>query len=276
MKYKQKFSVIITLFMVVIMNAQDFQGVATYKSHRKFDFKDGDSKKNSSLSPGIQKQLEDQLRQQSQQEYILNFNRNESTYKKNETLAAPVPSRGSITITISDGSDVRYKNLKEQRFTNQTEVYGKQFLIKDSLKGQKWELLNETKNIGQYTCFKAQYKEEVEVRKFTEENGMESVTEEKVTTAWYTPQIPISNGPSNFSGLPGLILEINDGKLTLICSQISINPDNVIAIDEPKKGKVVTQQEFNEIISKKSEEMMDQMRSRGRTGGSTVIIGSGG
>jgi GLPGLI family protein len=29
-----------------------------------------------------------------------------------------------------------------------------------------------------------------------------------VTTAWYTPQIPVSNGPRNYHGLPGLIMEV--------------------------------------------------------------------
>lgn len=260
--------------MVMVMNAQDFQGIATYKSHRKFDFNTDDSKRDSKISSELQKQLEDQLRQQSQQEYTLNFNRNESIYKKNEKLAAPMPSRGGITITVSDGSDVRYKNLKEQRFTNQTEVYGKQFLIKDSLKGRNWELLNETKNIGQYTCFKAQLTEEVKTQTMTED-GFETVTKEKVTTAWYTPQIPISNGPAEFFGLPGLILEINDGKLTLICSKIIINPEEVITIVEPKKGKAVNQQEFNEIMEKKNKEMMDQMNSRGKSGGA-IIFSSGG
>lgn len=274
MKYKQKLSVLATLFTVMMVNAQDFQGVATYKSHRKFDFNDENFKKDSKVSPEMQKQIEDQLRQQSQQEYTLNFNRNESHYTKNEKLAAPMPSRGGITINFSDGADVRYKNLKEQRFTNQTEVYGKQFLIKDSLKGQQWELLNETKNIGQYTCFKAQITEQVKTQTMTEDKGIETVMKEKVTTAWYTPQIPVSNGPAEFFGLPGLILEINDGKLTLICSKIIINLEDVITIDEPKKGKVVTQQEFNDIMEKKNKEMMDQMNSRGNSGG-TVIFRSG-
>lgn len=268
MKIKQHLSIVVTLFMVMMLNAQEFQGVATYKSHRKMDFKSDNSK----ISSEIQKQLQDQLRKQSQQEYTLNFNRNESTYKKNERLEAPVPSTGGITISFSDGSDVRYKNIKDHRFTNQTELYGKQFLIKDSLKVQNWELLNETKNIGQYTCFKAQFTEEIKTQIFSEENGVETVMKEKTTIAWYTPQIPISNGPAGYHGLPGLILEINDGKLTLICSKIVINPEVAVSIDEPKKGKEVTQQEFNDIMEKKSKEMMDQMDTRGRSGTATSVI----
>lgn len=274
MKPHFKFIAIFLFLIVAKVGAQDFQGVATYKSHRKFDFNTDDSKRDSKISSELQKQIEDQLRQQSQQEYTLNFNRNESTYKKNEKLAAPVASRGGITIRISDVSDVIYKNLKEQRFTNQTEVYGKQFLIKDSLKVRKWELINETKNIGQYTCFKAQLTEEVKTQTMTED-GLETVMKEKVTTAWYTPQIPISNGPAEFFGLPGLILEINDGKLTLICSKIVINPEEVITIAEPKKGKEVTQQEFNEIMEKKNKEMMDQMNSKSKNG-AAIIFSSGG
>lgn len=274
MKLPFKLVIIASLFVVSIVSAQDFQGVATYKSHRKFDFNEDDSKSDSKISPDLVKQLQEQMRKQSQQEYTLNFNRHESIYKKNESLAAPMPARGGITITMSDGSDVRYKNLKEQRFTNQTEVYGKQFLIKDSLKVQQWELLNETKNIGEYTCFKAQLKTEVKTQTMTDDNGIESVMKEKITTAWYTPQIPVSNGPAEFYGLPGLILEINDGKLTLICSKIVINPEEIISIDEPRKGMKVTQQEFNGIMEKKSKEMMDQMNSRGSSGG-TVIFKSG-
>jgi GLPGLI family protein len=32
-------------------------------------------------------------------------------------------------------------------------------------------------------------------------------------TAWYTPEIPVNQGPENYWGLPGLILEINDVRL---------------------------------------------------------------
>jgi GLPGLI family protein len=42
-------------------------------------------------------------------------------------------------------------------------------------------------------------------------------------TAWYTPEIPVNQGPENYWGLPGLILEINDSKTVILCSKIVLN-----------------------------------------------------
>lgn len=256
------------------VNAQEFQGIATYQFHRKLDFKDDNNEKGPNINSELRKQLEEQLKKQAHQEYTLHFNQRESIYKKSETLQAPTPSKSGISISFSDGADLRYKNIKEQRFTNQTESYGKLFLIQDSLKSPQWELLNETKNIGEYTCFKAQLKEEVESKQATE-TGFKTVMKEKITIAWYTPQIPVSNGPAEFHGLPGLILEINDGKTTLICSKIVINPEENFTIQEPKKGKKVSQTEYKAIMDKKFKELQDQMGTRGK-GGNTVIFSSGG
>ena len=42
--------------------------------------------------------------------------------------------------------------------------------------------------------------------------------------AWYTPQIPVSHGPAEFGGLPGLILELTTDETVLLCSKIVMNP----------------------------------------------------
>ena len=93
---------------------------------------------------------------------------------------------------------------------------------------------------------------------------MEETKKERITTAWYTPQIPVNNGPQDFEGLPGLILEINDGSLTLVCTKIVINPKDKTDIVEPSKGKEVTSKEFQAIMDKKNKEMMDDMKARNR------------
>ena len=50
------------------------------------------------------------------------------------------------------------------------------------------------------------------------------VPKEIEITAWYTPQIPINQGPGEYWGLPGLILEINADRTTILCSKIIMNP----------------------------------------------------
>ncbi|MEZ4803262.1 MAG: GLPGLI family protein [Gelidibacter sp.] len=254
------------------VNAQEFQGIATYKSHRKVDLKlDGDG-----INDERKKQLQEQLSKQFQREYTLKFNQQESIYRQNEQLEAPSPANSSgIKIVVAQSSDIMYKNIKENRYTNETEMLGKQFLIKDTLTNRQWKLVNETKNIGVYTCYKATFTEDVKTQTIRDDGEIESITKERTTTAWYTPQIPISNGPEDFYGLPGLILEINDGELTLVCTKIVLNPEEKLEIVEPKKGKEVTQQEFDDIMEKKNKEMMENFKSE-RGEGKRMIMRIGG
>ena len=142
---------------------------------------------------------------------------------------------------------------------------GKRFLVKDKLPEYEWELSSETKNIGNYTCYKATFTEEVENISMTFDNGERKEEKKKetiITTAWYTVQVPVSNGPGGYQGLPGLILEINDGKKTIVCTEISLNSSNKIDVVEPEKGKVVSQEKYDEIQKEKTKEMMDRFRSR--------------
>jgi len=267
MTFKNTCILLLLMVFSTSLFAQDFQGVATYKSYRKIDLKGNDNQ-----SKAMQKQIQEQLQKQMQREYTLTFTRNESIYKENEKLAAPAPSSGGFKITIESSSDVLYKNIKENRYVEESEIFNKQFLVKDSLNNNQWKLGNETKNIGEYTCYKATFSEEVETKTFID-GSLESVQEERITTAWYTPQIPVNNGPQNFHGLPGLILEINDGSLTLICSKIIMNPKETIEIKEPEKGKVVSQEKFDAIMEKKNKEMMDRMHSRKKDGSNVILIG---
>ena len=134
------------------------------------------------------------------------------------------------------------------------------FLVKDSLKTNAWKLQGETKNIGTYTCFKATLEREVE-------SDMEDGSKEMQTvTAWYTPQIPVSNGPEEFQGLPGLILEISYDSQTILCSKILLNPTKQIKIKEPTSGTSVNQSEFDAIMTKKMKEMESQYDRDGSDG----------
>ena len=254
-------------FVTTIIMAQEFQGKAIYKTSRKIDIQLDSTQVNSE-----QHQLMmDMLKKQFQKTYILSFNREASTYKEDEELEAPQPAGVELMVINTGGADLLYKNLKENRYTNQNESFSKLFLIKDKLEEHDWELTNEKKFIGEYECFKATKIREVEVvqsgisingdRDLDAEVGEEPEMKKVTVTAWYTPQIPISNGPANYHGLPGLILEVNDGTTTMICSKIILNPEKQLDIEEPKKGKEISQEEYDAIMDKKVKEMQERMKS---------------
>ena len=263
----------IALLISSSISAQDFQGEATYKSKRKIDIKLDSTQ----MASGMADQMMEMLKKQFEKTYILNFNKTESIYEEEEALSAPNPQGMNMVMVMSGGSDILYKNIKEKRFVNQNESFSKVFLIKDDLEDIDWKLESETRNIGDYTCFKATTTREIEdIESGISFNGdkdlntadKEPKMKEITITAWYTPQIPVSVGPGNYHGLPGLILEVNDGTETVICSKIVLNPKNASEIVVPENGKELTQEAYDKIMEKKMKEMEERYRSndRGRDG----------
>jgi len=272
-------SFFILVFAFVKAYSQNIQGVATYQTQHHIDFKMDSIP---GLGDSMQKLIQDQLKKELQKEYKLSFNNEEAIWKIDVTLEKPQLQTGGFSIQTSGGggNTILYQNIVNQSYTMQNDLMGKQFLIKDKLEKPEWKLEKETKNIGQYTCFKATLTEEVEERSFQTINGkgeedVKKVT--RVTTAWYTLDIPVQHGPSEFWGLPGLILEINDGKTTMMCTQVVINPKEGVTIDIPTKGKKVNATEFEKISEEKTKEMMERYdeggRKKGEGNGFSIRIG---
>ena len=280
-------NLITSLFLcvtVTLFSQANFQGKAVYQSKTTVDMS---SWGNGSMSEERKKQIMKRMKSMLEKTYVLSFTRNESTYKEEAKLGAP-GSRG-FRFGGFGGSGTKYKNVKEGKLLESTESFGKKFLITELAEKPKWELGSETKQIGNYTCFKAtliketdatdwrnmrrrrnrksdKKKDTTNTKKVSEEIEMPKTI---LVTAWYTPQIPVSDGPSNYWGLPGLILEINEGRTTILCSEIVMNPTEKVEIKAPTKGKKVTRKEYAKIMKKKMEEMREMFRNRrgGRSGG---------
>ncbi|GGW67723.1 GLPGLI family protein [Winogradskyella epiphytica] len=281
MKVLKVILIVLSIFTTT-SNAQEFQGVATYRTHQKFDVKLDSTKMNDDM----QKKIIEMMKKQFQKTYHLNFDKFSSLYQQEVELDKPQVGGGDFQVSFGGnaGSDVLYKNIRDQNYIDQKETLGKRFLIKDSISPIKWELVNETKYIGEYLCFKATYTKQIPKRNFgindsdkDEDSNEEPEMIERVVSAWYTPQIPVSNGPAKYQGLPGLILEVNDGKLTIICSKIVINPHDKVVIEAPRKGTEVSQGEYDDIMEKKSKEMMERYAPRkGSKNGYSIEINVGG
>ena len=277
---------ITSIFIALIsfaLNAQNFSGKAIYKTSRK-SMISFDNEKNPGISDEMQKQLQARIQKMNQKTFILNFDKKTSTYKEDVQLDAPNPKVGGAGVMVmsfggSGNGSVYFKNINEKRFVNQTEIMGKRFLVKDSLPNYQWELSTETKNIGNYTCYKATFTREVEDIKMVFEDGEskeDKIKKTVTTTAWYTPQVPVSNGPDNYQGLPGLILEINDGERLIVCTEIILNPSEKIEVKAPEKGEIVSQEAYNKIQEEKTKELMDRFKGRNGVnmgGGINIKIG---
>ena len=200
----KKIITVFALLLMTSMNAQTFTGKATYKTSRKSDIQIDANQEG--MTDKIQEEVQKRLQKMSQKTFILEFDKTKSVYKQDESLAAPNLSSDFTqvqVIEIGGGSgkgSIYYKDLQGKTYRNQTEIQGKVFLIKDDLPTYDWKMSTETKNIGMYTCYKATYSKEVEQKQVTFINGEmkeEVVKETIVTTAWYTLQVPVSNGPDN-------------------------------------------------------------------------------
>lgn len=285
----KKFSMFIICLLGFVATAQDFQGVATYESKTALPDMSGMRRPND-ITPEMEKQMQERMKKALEKTFILTFNRTESTYLEEEKLDAPGENGGfRMMANFMGGGGKHYKNVKDKRFLMEKEVFGKEFLIDDTLPKIKWKMEAETRKIGQYTCYKAtatvptdktdfrnmrpkkqeaaktDEAKKAEARPTNFMDSMEMVKEVTII-AWYTPDIPVSTGPSNYWGLPGLILEVSDGKTTLLCSKVVINPKEKTEIKKPSKGKKVTQAEYEDTVAKKMEEMR-QMGGPGGPGG---------
>ena len=252
----------VTLLMSASLFAQDFQGKAYYFSKSTMELGSfGDR-----MSEAQKKQIQERLKNRLEKIYVLTFNKEEAIFKEDDKLDAISGATDTWGKNFTPGS--QYKNIKTNSLVQQQEFYGKQFLVKDNLLKIDWKMGTETKQIGNYTCFKATASiPSADLSWFNfswddlraEQNTAEIQMTEIV--AWYSPQIPVSQGPMEYTGLPGLILEVSVGNTTMLCSEIIMNPKDKIKIEAPDKGKVVAKLEYKEIITGKMQEMGD---NRGR------------
>lgn len=272
----------IFLFGILSVSAQkEFQGLAVYESKTSTSDMTKRMEGNKDITPDMQKMIAERMKGMFEKTFILNFDRSASIYKEEEKLDAPGQGNGMrMMSSMMGGGGTYYKNVKEKTYSVDKEFMGKEFLIKDALPQLEWKMESETKQVGGYTCYKATAMKPVEgsdfrnmrakddkkeVKKEQSTNFMEDfeMPKEVLITAWYTPEIPVNQGPEGYWGLPGLILEVNDGKTIILCSKVVMNTKEKAEIKAQKVGKVVTQKEYDEIVTAKMKEMQEMGGGRG-------------
>jgi GLPGLI family protein len=134
---------------------------------------------------------------------------------------------------------------------------GELFLIKKKINLDDWELINETQKIQNYTCYKA-------IRFFDFMHRGIKKTRKQIV--WYSIDLPIYYGPKDFVGFPGLVLKVEDGNLIYEANKIILNPKEIVKIKEPsKKGKEISQKEYDKILEKSSITIRREINKRKKT-----------
>ncbi|AZB09263.1 GLPGLI family protein [Chryseobacterium sp. G0162] len=190
---KQKLLVFCVLFSAIMSNGQtiryvyatlvnpDSINLVSMKSERTFL----DIKNNRSLFISENKLIRDSL--------LASFKSQvKETHKKEEKDFSKLEGRRSAEPTFFEYFII--KNVPEQKVYYYDKVVGKQIYYQED-RPVKWTVSNIVEKQNGYTVQKAE----------VNFGG-------RIWTAWFTKDIPVSDGPYKFSGLPGLIVKLEDDK----------------------------------------------------------------
>lgn len=249
----KKFLILFLFTFSFSLSAQSIKGKAYYISKTKANY-------NPNISNKKKKELDEKAKRLFEKMLVLSFNQSESFYKEEESLdnSADAYRTGYLGATGGYLSSGIYKNIEKDTIIEQREFLGKLFLVKDSLPEFNWKLENESKQIGDYTVFKATAIQKIDLADYRTSN-VDNTNQDAtlIITAWYTPQIPVNFGPDIYGGLPGLILELNIYRTTILCSKIILNTNNSEEIKPLKNGEVVSLEKFNKIAEVKRKEQRE-------------------
>jgi len=154
-----------------------------------------------------------------------------------KTLANPIVVRGNTGYTSRSAlTKFHYEILKDNRtdklyYTLQIPKMQDRFYYIQDKNLFNWSISEETKQIKGYNVQKA-------TTSFT---GRDYI-------AWFSPEIPIAEGPYKFNGLPGLILEVSDADNDYVFEFIGL---------EKKTPKLPFKINLKQYVKTEKEELLD-------------------
>jgi GLPGLI family protein len=137
----------------------------------------------------------------------------------------------TVSIALSD----YYKDLKKEVLVIDKIMREKNYIIKEKLHPLKWTLIKATRKINSLVCKKA-ISEDPKGRKIV---------------AWYTEEVKISNGPYEYGGLPGLIVELKSKYKSFKLKEIE-KTNTSEKINFPSLENAITMKEFKKQYNPKN------------------------
>jgi GLPGLI family protein len=223
--------------------------------------------------------------------YELIFNENASLFRSVVDDEAPDPfanagggGGGGMRMNFRMPTANTYTDLAKQMQYEERAFFEKEFLIIDSLKQYKWKLSEETKTIAKQLCKKAttmitapQMRMRVSIGGGGNNTDTTANTprapKETELVVWYAENIPVSFGPDNYSGLPGVIMEIDQDNGANVITAVEVSakyPKKELVA--PSKGDKMNRAQFQENMQKL---MQNMQRGGGGMGVMNIRVGGG-
>jgi GLPGLI family protein len=220
--------------------------------------------------------------------FELIFNENVSLFRSVVDEEAPDPfanaggGGGGMRMSFRMPTANTYTDMAKQMQYEERAFFEKEFLIIDSLKQYKWKLSEETKTIAKQLCKKATTMiTSPQMRMRVSIGGAGNNTDTTANTprapketelvVWYAENIPVSFGPDNYSGLPGVIMEIDQDNGATVTTAVEVSakyPKKELVA--PTKGDKMNRAQFQENMQKL---MQDMQRGGGGMGGMRIRVG---
>lgn len=170
------------------------------------------------------------------------FNQNESTFKRAKAMPMGLdPGFYENAADLALDGDY-YTNLKTNELTKTVQDDKTYIISLPPIKASSWTLGKESRKIGKYTCYKATSTKAVDGPR-----GMVNVQ----LTAWYAPEIPVRFGPKQYSNLPGLVLEMQEGEVLYRCVSIALNQAANTSVSKPVKGTQITETAYDKMVAQR-------------------------
>jgi GLPGLI family protein len=223
--------------------------------------------------------------------FELIFNENASLFRSVVDDEAPDPfanaggggGGGGMRMSFRMPTANTYTDIAKQMQYEERAFFEKEFLIIDSLKQYKWKLSEETKTIAKQLCKKATTMITAPQMRMRVSIGGGNNTDTTANTprapketelvVWYAENIPVSFGPDNYSGLPGVIMELDQDNGATVTTAVEVSAKypkkELIA---PTKGDKMNRAQFQESMQKL---MQDMQRGGGGMGGMRIRVGGG-
>src|SRR5882672_9002501 len=183
---KKMFFAGLSLMIATALHAQQKEGKVIYQRTMQMQIQINDNDQLSSMLP-----------KSRTDKFEMSLGNNQSIFKhvEEEQQNDEFGGNGMNIRMVGPGmDDITYCNYDNSAKTEQRELFGKKFLVSDSIRKLNWKMGDDTKTIAGYTCRKAVAQRYSKRMSMNINNGVmekKEINDTSNIVAWFTMDIPV-------------------------------------------------------------------------------------